>query len=44
MIGALEGVEALLAVFGGLKFLHECYEMLHHFVHFAKVCRKFLRH
>jgi hypothetical protein len=34
----LKIVEALLAVFGSMKFLHEVYEVVHHF---AKIARKF---
>jgi hypothetical protein len=33
-------VEAVLALFGGLKFCHECYEVLHHAVHFAAKLKK----
>jgi hypothetical protein len=29
-------VEACLAVFGCGKFLHECYEVIHHVVHLIK--------
>ena len=29
-------VEAALAVFGGMKFLHECFEVLHHVVKLVK--------
>jgi len=29
-------VEAILAVFGGLRFMHECYEVVHHVVHMIK--------
>jgi hypothetical protein len=29
-------VEAVLAVFGGLKFMHEVFEVAHHVVKFVK--------
>jgi hypothetical protein len=29
-------VEAVLAIFGSLKFCHECYEVIHHVVHLLK--------
>jgi hypothetical protein len=29
-------VEALLAIFGSMKFMHECYEVIHHVVHLIK--------
>lgn len=29
-------VEAVLAVFGSMKFCHECYEVIHHFVHLIR--------
>ena len=33
--------ETLLVVFGGLKFLHECYELLHHLLKLKVVVRLF---
>ena len=29
-------VEAVLAIFGSMKFAHECYEVVHHVVKLAK--------
>jgi hypothetical protein len=29
-------IEAALAVFGSMKFLHECYEVIHHVVKLVK--------
>jgi len=29
-------VEAMLAVFGSMKFCHECYEVVHHLVHLIR--------
>jgi hypothetical protein len=29
-------VEALLAIFGSMKFMHECYEVIHHVVHLIR--------
>jgi hypothetical protein len=31
--------EAVLALFGGLKFLHECYELVHHVLKLKAVVR-----
>jgi hypothetical protein len=31
--------EAVLALFGGLKFCHECYELLHHLLKLKVVVR-----
>jgi hypothetical protein len=28
--------EALLAIFGSMKFCHEVYEVIHHFVHLIR--------
>jgi hypothetical protein len=33
---AMHVIEAVLAVFGGLKFMHECFEVLHHVVKLVK--------
>jgi hypothetical protein len=33
---ALRVLEGVLAVFGSMKFLHECYEVLHHVVKLFK--------
>lgn len=32
--------EAVLALFGGMKFLHECYEVAHHAVHLVHKLKK----
>jgi hypothetical protein len=36
---AMHIVEAVLAIFGSMKFLHECYEVVHHALKLLKLLR-----
>jgi len=36
---AMRVAEALLAIFGSMKFMHECYELVHHLMKMKIVVR-----